>query len=511
MMFLSRYWLVPALLATVLTPVVIRLSRKVGLVDRPDNHRKLHGREVPLGGGLVLLATLVGTLLIAYFGYADFRNSLGPEQLRFLIGVVLAGGSIVTLGLVDDRFGMRGRTKLAGQAFAVTILIWCGLSIEKITLLNWEVTLGLLAIPFTYFWLLGAINSLNFIDGADGLAASVGLILTVTVASLCFWAKRDFDCQLATIFAAALFGFLLYNKPPARIFLGDAGSMLIGLLVGAMAIRGSLKGPATVAMAVPSAIWAIPILDVAMAICRRKLTGRSLYSTDRNHIHHVMIQRGFNHLETLMIIGCLCLVCCLGALGGVLLQNELVVVATVAAVVSILVVMKVFGHWEFRLAVEWVGGVLKSFVQRRETEQRAATSAPWHPASEELHEFWDSLVEFAREFCLASVRLNISIPALKHDYHAIWKSPEKHAKEELWKSTIPLRVKGRMVGELQLEGLGADDSGAGSIGEMLLGLQSLERQLQEILLNESGTSERKPVPEGAHLDSAASTPLAAAG
>ncbi|MBI2480748.1 MAG: undecaprenyl/decaprenyl-phosphate alpha-N-acetylglucosaminyl 1-phosphate transferase, partial [Planctomycetia bacterium] len=258
--------------SVLLTPLVRKLARRFDIVDRPDKHRKLHVQATPLGGGVaVLLAFLVAIGVVLAF--SDSQRGMIQQNLSFLVGIISSALVICTVGLIDDRFNLRGRQKLFGQVFAASILLASGLVIEKVQMFDLTIDLGLLAVPFTMFWLLGAINALNLLDGMDGLATSVGFVVSLAVSALAMLAGHPSEAFLALAIAGGLAGFLVYNSPPASIFLGDAGSMLIGLVLGALAIRGSLKGPATILLAAPTAIWAIPILDVSMAILRRRLTG----------------------------------------------------------------------------------------------------------------------------------------------------------------------------------------------------------------------------------------------
>ena len=270
----------------------------------------------------------------------------------FLLTFSVAACVICLLGLVDDTMQLRGRQKLVGQILAAGILVAGGLDIERIKFFGWTLELGFLATPFSILWLVAAINALNLIDGADGLATSVGLVLSVALAGMALLADHPTDAVLAMALVGALAGFLVYNLPPASIFLGDAGSMLIGLILGALAIRSSLKGPATVALAAPTAIWAIPALDVAMAILRRKLTGRSIYTTDRGHLHHHLLKRGYGGLGTIAFIGGLCGCTALGAVVSVYQKNEMLAIGSVLAVGGILVATRVFGHQECLLLVQ---------------------------------------------------------------------------------------------------------------------------------------------------------------
>ena len=229
--------------SSVFTAMLCRYAPRLGLVDTPDARRKIHRRAVPLGGGLAIF----GAVAFSMGMVLAIPNSLGQlfedGALRYA-SYFAAGLVIVVLGLIDDRAGLRGRVKLLGQIIAALILICGGLVIHNLAVFHWSIQLGLLSVPFTLFWLVGAINALNLLDGIDGMATTVGLILVSAIAVLA-GLTGSHDAQIIAIaFAGGLVGFLRHNFPPAKIFLGDAGSMLIGLVVGGLAIEASLKGPA---------------------------------------------------------------------------------------------------------------------------------------------------------------------------------------------------------------------------------------------------------------------------
>ena len=209
--------------------------------------------------------------------------------------------------------------------------------------------LGLLAVPFTALWLLGIINSLNLLDGMDGLLSCVGFIISLAMAAMAILGGQWAVACVAAALAGALLGFLRYNFPPASVFLGDSGSMLIGLIIGTLALRGSLKAPATVALVAPVALLGIPAFDTLAAIVRRKLTGRSIYAGDRGHLHHCLLARGFSTRRALLWISASCCCTAAGALGSVSFGNEWVAVITALAVIGVYLVSRVFGSAELLL------------------------------------------------------------------------------------------------------------------------------------------------------------------
>jgi UDP-GlcNAc:undecaprenyl-phosphate/decaprenyl-phosphate GlcNAc-1-phosphate transferase len=244
-------------------------------------------------------------------------------------------------------------------------------------------------------------------------------------------------------------GFLPYNFPPARVYLGDAGSMLIGMLVGALAIRASLKGPTAVGLAAPLAIWTIPLLDTFAAIIRRKLTGRSIYTTDRGHLHHCLQQATGSTRRTLYVVTLACAATCMGGLTSLSLKNDLVAIISAVMVMAILVVTRSFGHGEVSL----VAAKLRSFMRTFSPKVRGENGVPQQHAvrlqgTRPWESVWDSLLQVAEEYHLARMCLDVNIPACQEGYHVAWQRSAGPDAEDLWHANIPLFIDDRAVGRL---------------------------------------------------------------
>jgi UDP-GlcNAc:undecaprenyl-phosphate GlcNAc-1-phosphate transferase len=443
----------------VLTALVCRLAPRVGLTDSPDGHRKIHRGPTPLGGGLAVFVATAAVLSLLLVVPGPLRASL-RENWPGLASLLLAGAVVVAVGLIDDLLGagakpsrragtagagasgtapapkgLRGRQKLLGQVLAAAIVLAGGLLIERIRILDWQITLGPLAVPFTLFWLLGAINALNLLDGIDGLAATLGLILTSTVAVMAVLIGRPQVALTALVFAGALLGFLRFNFPPARVFLGDAGSMLIGLVVGTLAIQGSLKGPGTVLLAAPLAVWTIPIFDSTAAILRRKLTGRSVYATDRCHLHHRLLDRlGSTASEArdsrrsatiqrkvLGLVAVASTATSAGALVSIFSNHDLIALVTCAGVVVIFVVTDVFGRAECVLLASRLRRIGLSFLAQARSRQAEASETTCRlQGSRQWERPWRALTEAAEKLRLRRIRLDVNHPAAQEAYHATW-------------------------------------------------------------------------------------------
>jgi UDP-GlcNAc:undecaprenyl-phosphate GlcNAc-1-phosphate transferase len=354
---------------------------------------------------------------------------------------------------------------------------------------------------------LGAINALNLLDGVDGLATSVGIVLSISIAAIAVFTGHRTEAFLALAMAGALTGFLVYNRPPASIFLGDAGSMLIGLVLGMLAIRSSLKGPTIVALAAPTALWAIPILDVSMAILRRKLTGQSIYTTDRGHLHHLVHRRGFRGWHTVLVIGLLCLVTSVAAVISVYLHNEALAIGTVGIVFGTLVVTRIFGHHECRLLERRARQfVLSLSPAGRHRSHRNSQLQSRVQGSRQWEELWETLTHFAERFDLSSVQLNVTMPAISEEYHATWQRKEHPADSKLWRSEIPLLVGDAFVGRLSIAGACHGESACVWMGELIAGLKPFETHMLEILGDELAAGQHSDAPVDWAMSGAATSP-----
>jgi UDP-GlcNAc:undecaprenyl-phosphate/decaprenyl-phosphate GlcNAc-1-phosphate transferase len=273
-----------------LTPLVARLARRLGAVDELKD-RGLASDATPLLGGLAIFAgTLVAALLFM------------PESDR-LRGILVAAALITAIGAVDDIRDLPPGTKLAGQVIAAVILVDAGVVVRNITIpFLGAIDFGDLGGPLTVLGLVAVMNVVNFSDGVDGLAAGVCAISAVAFAIIAFDLGRDAAGVLAAITAGAALGFLVHNFHPASVFMGDCGSNLLGLLLGAVIVEGSLKTNALVALVVPLVVLAVPFLDTGFVVAKRIKYRRPVYQGDSNHFHHRFHRIGFSQRRTVLYL-----------------------------------------------------------------------------------------------------------------------------------------------------------------------------------------------------------------
>jgi UDP-GlcNAc:undecaprenyl-phosphate GlcNAc-1-phosphate transferase len=268
----------------VLTPGVGRVARVLGVVDEPGEKRRMHLRAVPRLGGLAIFLGI----FIPSLAFLD----LSDDAYR---GILLGAAVATAVGMADDFRGMPWAVKLAGQGAAAGIAIYFGVYIDRFSF----PILGVHELPYwfsvivTVLWIVGMMNVINLLDGMDGLAAGISAIAGATFAILALELGRPEAAVLSAIVAGACLGFLRHNFYPARIFMGDSGSHLLGFTLAAVAIQGSLKTAATVALIFPLIVLAVPLLDTSFVIAKRLKYGRPLTEPTPWHLYHRFRNIGF--------------------------------------------------------------------------------------------------------------------------------------------------------------------------------------------------------------------------
>jgi len=273
------------------TPLVRVLAIRIGALARPVG-RSVHRRPVPYLGGL---AIFIGFLVATWF-------SLGMDdpQLR----AILAGGLIILIvGVVDDLTTLPAWAKLAGQFLAAGVGVALGLRVEWLTNpLGGMFYLGNWGIGPTIIWIVAVVNVVNLVDGLDGLAAGISAIVACTLLFAALQAGQTMVAVMAAALAGSSLGFLPYNFNPARIFMGDAGSMFLGYALATIAVVGTFKSATAAALAVPVVALAIPIADTSFAIVRRYRGRRPVHEADDGHIHHRLLQRGLTQRQAVVLL-----------------------------------------------------------------------------------------------------------------------------------------------------------------------------------------------------------------
>ena len=295
-----------ALLALVLTPLVRTVALRVDAVDKPDQ-RRVNLVPLPRGGGVAVGAAFIAVVLAflslnAQFGFVAVPTTIDTPTL---IALLLGGALAVVFGVLDDYFDLRARWQFAAQLVLAGLAVGLGVTIEVLSnpiggdLIRLE---GLVAAAFTVLWIVGMLNSINFIDGLDGLSSGVVFIAAVTLGLISLTlVSQIYVAVLCFALAGALLGFLRYNFHPATIFVGTSGVMFMGYTLAVLSIVGTAK------IAVALLVLAVPIIDAFWIIVRRLAQRRSPFSPDRGHLHHRLLDVGLSHRQTVLLIYAICI------------------------------------------------------------------------------------------------------------------------------------------------------------------------------------------------------------
>ncbi|MEI5907589.1 MraY family glycosyltransferase [Bacillus spongiae] len=278
------------LFSLAITPFVIKFAVKIGAVDQPDFNRKVHQKVMPrIGGIAIYLSFLVGIMIIR------------PDN-ELLIPILIGSLVIILTGLLDDLFQLTPKIKLVGQSLAAAIVILGGIQVEFINLpFGGVLEFGVLSIPITVLWIIGITNAINFIDGLDGLSAGVSLIGIMTIGFMSLLMGDMFVLSISVILCGSILGFLPYNFYPAKIFMGDTGALFLGFMIAVVSLLG-FKNVTVISLIIPVIILGVPISDTLFAIIRRKVNRQPISAPDRSHLHHCLLNLGYTHKQTVIVI-----------------------------------------------------------------------------------------------------------------------------------------------------------------------------------------------------------------
>lgn len=477
-------FLVSFAIALLLVPVLSIVGRSVGLVDHPDDKRKLHKSAIPMVGGIALfIAVTASSFLIPQMdavwrplfdqidstvgSYTPPRVerrlvtglNVGANDVFQLVGLLIASAVLLLVGVADDRFGIRGRQKLAGQFVATTILLFFGYQFDHITVAGRDIDFGAFSVVVIYGWVIASINSVNLLDGADGIASTIGIVMSIAMTVMMVSQGKIVDAVVAASVAGGLLGFLKYNFPPAKAYLGDAGSMLIGFLLSALAIRCTFKQSSAYAFFAPVALLAIPFADTLAAIIRRRLTGRSIFAVDRGHLHHSLARRGYSPQVSLLWVALLCAATAAGGTMSLIFKQSEYAMASIFIVGCVMVFFRIFGVGEMQLVTRRASSVARSIFRVAPGERPDLLQSAVHVQGERNWDaIWQEFCLFADQYQLNNITLDVNAPWLHESFHANRRRAD--AKGEInhqWFSTIPLMAEERLFGKIEVSS--SPDSG----------------------------------------------------
>jgi UDP-GlcNAc:undecaprenyl-phosphate/decaprenyl-phosphate GlcNAc-1-phosphate transferase len=363
-------------LGFITTPLARALAFRFKIVSTPGG-RHIHSQAIPRLGGVSIFASAAITALVLFFGGFFEKLSVDNAVSQKALGLTIGGSMMFAVGLFDDFKSLRAIHKLGIQTLAAMVAWYFGFRIDVIDLPLLEgFSLGIMSLPVTVFWIIGIVNAINLIDGLDGLAAGVVFFAAVTNFIVASLMGTTFVALVMSILAGAVLGFLFFNFNPARIFMGDSGSYFLGFVLAVCSIAGPLqKASAAVSIAVPVAALGVPIIDTLLAMVRRFLEKRPLFSPDRGHIHHRLLDMGITHRRAVLIIYGVTVMLCVGSISIALGRNWQVGVAVLGVSAVLFGLIRFIGYFEYlkntarqknRIRsrhVEWLRRTIPKFVR----------------------------------------------------------------------------------------------------------------------------------------------------
>ncbi|MFP4661384.1 MAG: glycosyltransferase family 4 protein [Halanaerobiales bacterium] len=283
-------FVISLVLAYFFTPLAKKIALRINAVDMPSN-RRINKEAIPTMGGIaIFIAFLIPVLLLSVLD-------------TIMLGILIGGTIILYFGILDDLYEIPPWLKLLGQIIAASVLIISGVKIEFITNpFGGMIYLGYWGIPLTLLWIVGVTNTVNLVDGLDGLAAGITAIAALTLFFVGLQEGQTIAAIMALSLAGSSLGFLKYNFNPAEIFMGDTGAMFCGFILAAISVSGALKSAAAVTLIVPVLALGVPIFDTIFAIIRRISNGKPIGEADHGHIHHRLLALGFNQRQAVLSV-----------------------------------------------------------------------------------------------------------------------------------------------------------------------------------------------------------------
>ncbi|MEQ1948418.1 MAG: MraY family glycosyltransferase [Bryobacteraceae bacterium] len=384
----------------ILTPLVRRLSQRIGALDLPNATRKLHASPIPRTGGVAIAGAYLFAL--ALLAVAPLKGATKID-VPLIVSLLPAAGVVFATGLMDDFMGLNAWEKLFGQIGAACLAYWGGVHVAGFA--GFMAT-GWWSFPATVFWLVGCANAFNLIDGVDGLATGIGLFATFTTLAAALLQNNVALAMAMAPLLGALLAFLRYNFNPASIFLGDCGSLTIGFLLGCAGAVWSQKSATMLGMTAPLLALAVPLLDTTIAIVRRFLRHQPIFGADRGHVHHKLLDRGFSPRVVVLVLYGFCGLAAAFSLLQTATNERFSPILIILFCAAVWIGIQFLGYIEFDAARRIVlGGAFRRFLSAHisvgDYEKRMmAASTP--------EEYWLILRDASRALGFAEVAMELN-------------------------------------------------------------------------------------------------------
>lgn len=393
-----------ALLALVITPVVIHLARRIGAVDRPGV-RTVHVRPIPRIGGLAIFVSATPAIIAVLF----LHNSIGETFRDTKVPLITLFGSatfVFLIGLVDDLRGLPAKFKFLAELLAAGALCLVGVRVSSIAITEqWTLNLGLFGCPLSILWIIGITNAVNLSDGLDGLAAGISAIACGVIVIFAVHCGNSIMPVLMLSLLGSLTSFLFFNFNPARVFLGDCGSLFLGFTIASASILCSMKSSALVGLALPMLALGIPIFDTLFSIMRRFLERRSIFAPDRGHFHHRLVDRGLKQRHVVMLIYAMTLMATGLGMLMMLTRDVSSVLVFVFVVLLLLMLFRVVGEIRLRETISKLQKKYKITSQYKRERTDFEYAQLYFRNARTSEQWWAAVCEAARRLDFVWVSL----------------------------------------------------------------------------------------------------------
>jgi UDP-GlcNAc:undecaprenyl-phosphate GlcNAc-1-phosphate transferase len=402
-----------------LTPMVRRICERYSFLDLPQERRRLHLKAVPRLGGVAIFATVACVLSALPFVDNLLTQTLKRNSWQIL-ALAIPATLVFLLGVYDDLRGSKARLKFVVQGIAAALFYALGGRIVAISVLF----VGSVQLPpwlsfsLTMFWIIAITNAFNLIDGMDGLAAGSALFGSLVILVVSLVLGNMLVSIIALVLSGALIGFLRYNFNPASIFMGDSGSLFIGFLLAALSVLGTQKASTAIAVAIPILAFALPIVDTGLAICRRFVSRRPLFQADNEHIHHMLLARGWSQRRVAALLYCVCAL--FGLLALIVVSDAERTTGLVLFVVAMAVLLGI-GRLQYHEVDEVKASIRRNVAERHLRAanhiriRRASRSLAKATSLSELFNAVSDMLELS-EFVYAKVQLGHCDDALRNQH-----------------------------------------------------------------------------------------------
>lgn len=401
-------FLIATISALVITPVIRRLCQRFKFLDVPEDARRVHQNAIPRLGGVAIFISFILALSALPLVSNLLTDSLQAYKSELFI-ILVPATLVLLLGVYDDLRGTNATVKFLVLGLIATLFYLMGGRIEVLAIpfagsVHFHPILGFL---ITVFWLVGISNAFNLIDGMDGLAPGAALFSSVVILVVALSSGKPLTVVVALALCGALAGFLRYNFNPASIFLGDSGSLFVGFLLASLSIMGAQKATTAVAVITPILAFGLPVVDTGMTMARRLISGRPVFQGDGEHIHHMLLARGWSQRRVVMILYAVCAV--FGLLAALSTKTSSPVTGLVLFVIAVAVIIAV-GHLRYHEVDELRAGMKRTVGDRRLRVannirvRRAGLALTKARTLNELFEAVGNMLEF-EEFAYANAQI----------------------------------------------------------------------------------------------------------